>query len=83
MSKPIIIIGAKGLAKSALEIFNSNEIISYGFLDDDQPIHNTEIGGLLVLGSTEDEKYLKSIGGKCEALSLMKILVKENYWLKC
>jgi len=67
MGKPIIIIGAKGLGKSALEIFNSNEIISYGFLDDDESIHNTEIGGLLVLGSTEDEKYLKLIGDKCEA----------------
>ena len=67
MGKPIIIIGAKGLGKSALEIFNSNQIISYGFLDDDESIHNTEIGGLLVLGSTEDEKYLKLIGDKCEA----------------
>ena len=67
MGKPIIIIGAKGLGKSALEIFNSNGIISYGFLDDDQSVHNTEIGGLLVLGSTEDEKYLKLIGDKCEA----------------
>jgi sugar O-acyltransferase (sialic acid O-acetyltransferase NeuD family) len=67
MGKPIIIIGAKKLGKSALEIFNSNEIISYGFLDDDESVQNMEIGGLLVLGKTEDDEYLKLIGDKCGA----------------
>ena len=67
MGKPIIIIGAKKLGKSALEIFNSNEVISYGFLDDDESLHHKEIGGILVLGSIYDEEYLKLIGDKCGA----------------
>jgi len=81
MGKPIIILGAKVLGKSALEILNNNEIIFMDFL----MMTNlyTRNWRIISSGEYEDEKYLKSIGGKCEALSLLKILVKENYWLKC
>ena len=67
MENPVIILGAGGLGKVALEIFNSNEVVVYGFLDDDPKLHGTEINGINVLGSTEDDGFLKLIGKKCEA----------------
>jgi sugar O-acyltransferase (sialic acid O-acetyltransferase NeuD family) len=67
MEKPVIILGAKGIAHPALEIFNSNRVIVYGFLDEDQKLHGTEINTVTVLGRTEDEGFLKLIGQKCEA----------------
>jgi sugar O-acyltransferase (sialic acid O-acetyltransferase NeuD family) len=67
LENPVIIFGAKGLGKVALDIFQSNEIIVYCFLDDDTKLHNTEINGVSVLGSTENETFLKMIGEKCEA----------------
>ncbi len=67
MEKPVIILGAKGIAHPALEIFNSNRVIVYGFLDEDEKLHGTEINTVTVLGRTEDEGFLKLIGHKCEA----------------
>jgi sugar O-acyltransferase (sialic acid O-acetyltransferase NeuD family) len=67
MDKPVIILGAKGIAHPALEIFNSNKIIVYGFLDEDEKLHGQEINLVPVLGNPEDEGYLKLIGKKCEA----------------
>lgn len=82
MEKPVIIFGAKGIAKDALEIFQSNEIVVYGFLDDDKMLHDSAIGEIPVLGDTEDHGYLKLIGQKCESFiatddnKLRKELVK-------
>ncbi len=67
MDKPVLIFGAKGIAKDALEIFHSNSIVVYGFLDDDTTLHGTEISEVPILGDTEDHGYLKLIGQKCEA----------------
>ena len=67
MEKPVIIFGSTGLAKAALEIFNSNNIVVYGFLDDDEKTHNTEINAVTVLGATDDHGFTKLIGQKCEA----------------
>ena len=82
MEKPVIIFGAKGIAIAALEIFQSNSITVYGFLDDDKSTHDTEINTIPVLGGTENHGYLKLIGQKCEAFvatdenKLRKELVK-------
>lgn len=67
MDKPVIILGAKGIAHPALEIFNSNQVIVYGFLDEDEKLHGTEINVVPVLGNPEDDGFLKLIGKKCEA----------------
>lgn len=67
MEKPVIIFGSKGIAKAALEIFNSNDIVVYGFLDDDTATHGKEINTVTVLGSTDDHGYTKVIGQQCEA----------------
>jgi sugar O-acyltransferase (sialic acid O-acetyltransferase NeuD family) len=67
MDKPVIILGAKGIAHPALEIFNSNQVIVFGFLDEDASLYQTEINNVPVLGHTEDEGFLKLIGKKTEA----------------
>jgi len=64
---PVIIFGAKGMGRVALDIFQSNNIIVYCFLDDDESLHGTEISDVAVLGSTTDEGFLKYLGKKCSA----------------
>lgn len=67
MDNPVIIFGAGGLGRAALEIFQSNDIVVYGFLDDKKELHNSEIDTVTVLGNTDDDGFLKLIGKKCEA----------------
>ena len=67
MDKPVIIFGANGIGKAALEIFKSNEIIVYGFLDDNVSLHGKSIMDINILGKTNDDGFLKFIGHKCEA----------------
>ncbi len=67
MVNPVIIFGANYLGRIAKEIFESNDIVIYGFLDDDKKLHAKEIDDAVILGSTDDEGFLKLIGKKCEA----------------
>lgn len=67
MENPVIIFGTGGLGRAALEIFESNGNVVYGFLDDDKKLHDTEIDNIPVLGKTTDQGFLKLIGKKCEA----------------
>jgi len=93
MDLPVLILGAKNLGVVALEIFNSNQIDVYGFLDDDKNLHGKEINTITVLGDTEDSSFLKLIGKKCEAFvatddnklrkKLVEILVEERKTMPC
>lgn len=67
MENPVIIFGAGSLGKAALEIFKSNGVEVYCFLDDRKELHGTTINEVSILGSTDDDNYLKIIGKKCEA----------------
>jgi sugar O-acyltransferase (sialic acid O-acetyltransferase NeuD family) len=67
MDKPVIIFGANGIGKAALEIFISNEITVFGFLDDDPSLHGKSILDINILGKTNDDGFLKFIGHKCES----------------
>lgn len=67
MENPVIIFGANALAQAAKEIFESNDIIVYGYLDDNKELHGTVLGELTVMGRTDDDGHLKLIGKKCEA----------------
>lgn len=64
-SKSVIIIGATGLGKVAYDIFNSNSVVVYCFLDDDKKLHDTEIGDVSVMGSSDNMDLLKLIGDTC------------------
>lgn len=67
MENPVIIFGASFLGRAAKEIFEKNSNVVYGFLDDTKNLHATEIDNVQVLGSTDDDGFLKLIGKKCEA----------------
>lgn len=67
MDKPVIIFGAKGIGQAALEIFKSNDVVVYGFLEDTGEMHGTEIDAIPVLGNTDDHGFIKLIGQKTEA----------------
>ncbi|GJM60003.1 MULTISPECIES: NeuD/PglB/VioB family sugar acetyltransferase [Persicobacter] len=67
MENPVIIFGANSIGKAALEIFKSNEIEVYGFLDENEALHHTEIDVVPVLGFPDDGGFTKLIGKKCEA----------------
>lgn len=82
MDKTVIIFGAGGLGKLALEILQSNDHMVYGFLDDHKELVGTEINEVPVLGAMDDQGFLKLIGKKCQAFiavddeKLQKGLVK-------
>ncbi|HLZ15600.1 MAG TPA: NeuD/PglB/VioB family sugar acetyltransferase [Cyclobacteriaceae bacterium] len=67
MKNPVIIFGANYLGRAAKEIFESNKVVVFGFLDDDKKIHQKEIDEAVVLGATDNDGFLKLIGKKCEA----------------
>lgn len=67
MENPVIIFGAGSLGLQALDIFESNGVVVYGFLDDNKKLHGSDIGTVTVLGSTDDTGLTGMIGQKCEA----------------
>lgn len=67
MTTPVLIFGAGVLGQAALEIFQQNNIVVYGFLDDDTSLHNTTVGDVPVLGSTDNADYLALLGKECTA----------------
>ncbi|PWJ43990.1 NeuD/PglB/VioB family sugar acetyltransferase [Sediminitomix flava] len=67
MENPVIIFGATGLGKVALDIFNSQDVLIFGMLDDDKETHGLTVGEVSILGKTNDDGFLKYIGKKAEA----------------
>ncbi|AHM59816.1 sugar O-acyltransferase [Flammeovirgaceae bacterium 311] len=88
MENPVIIFGTGGLGRAALEIFEKNGVAVYGFLSDEKDQQGKEIDTVTVLGSTDDDSFLRLIGKKCEAFvatddnrlrkSLVKMLKEER-----
>ena len=74
MENPVIIFGANHIGRTAKEIFESNEVVVYGFLDDDKKLHGKDMDDVVILGSTDEDGYLKLIGKKCEAF----VAIDEN-----
>ena len=66
MQNPVIILGAQQLGTAALDIFNSNNVVVYCFLDDKKDLQQQEINNVSVMSSTEDGEFLKLIGKKCD-----------------
>jgi sugar O-acyltransferase (sialic acid O-acetyltransferase NeuD family) len=67
MENPVLIFGANYIGRAAKEIFETNGNVVYGFLDDDKKLHGKELDESVILGSTDDDGFLKLIGKKCEA----------------
>lgn len=79
-------MGAQKLGTTALDIFNSNNVMVYCFLDD--KLQQEEVNNVAVMGNTEDNELLKLVGKKCDVFvavedsaarkGLVKLL-KEEY----
>lgn len=67
MENPVLIFGAGSLGLTALDLFQRNNVVVYGLLDDNKDLHGKAFGDVSVLGETDDDGYLKLIGQKCEA----------------
>lgn len=67
MINPVIIFGTGPMGHHAMEIFESNGVAIYGFLEDDKAKHGTELNSISVLGRPDDDGFLKLIGKKCDA----------------
>lgn len=67
MENPVLIFGAGSLGITALDLFQRNNVVVYGLLDDNKDLHGKEFGSVSVLGETDDDGFLKLIGQKCEA----------------
>jgi sugar O-acyltransferase (sialic acid O-acetyltransferase NeuD family) len=68
MENPVIIFGANYLGRQVKDILENNGNVIYCFLDDNKKLHNTIIDEITVMGSTDDDGYLKLIGKKCDAV---------------
>ncbi|GAB2479203.1 hypothetical protein GCM10011375_17590 [Hymenobacter qilianensis] len=66
MENPVIILGAQSLGATALDAFQSNDVVVYCLLDDDAKLQNTELNNVPVMGNTDDRELLKLLGKKCE-----------------
>jgi sugar O-acyltransferase (sialic acid O-acetyltransferase NeuD family) len=76
--RPIIIVGAKTIGKMAYDIFTENEVVVYGFIDDDVE-EGTEIDLVTVLGKLDDDAYFDLIGKDCEVfIASDETTFKEN-----
>jgi len=88
MEKPVVIFGANAIGRAAYEIFSSNNILIYCYLDDRDELKDLEIGEVRVMGKTDDDSFLKLIGEECEAFvatddnelrkSIVEVLVKRR-----
>jgi len=78
MDNPVLIFGANYLGRAAKEIFETNANVVYGFLDDDKKLHGKDLDESVILGSTDDDGFLKLIGKKCEAF----VAVDDNRFRK-
>lgn len=67
MENPVLVFGAGSLGLTVLDLFQRNNVVVYGLLDDDKELHGKEFGDVSVLGETDDDGFLKLIGHKCEA----------------
>lgn len=66
MENPVLILGAKTNGQLAHDAFASNEVIVYCFLDDDEALRGQEVNTISVMGTTDDDQFLKLLGKKCE-----------------
>ena len=66
MQNPVIIVGAQQLGKIALDVFMSNNVVVYCFLEDKKDLQHQEINNISVMSSTDDPEFLKLLGKKCE-----------------
>lgn len=67
MDKPVIIFGSGAIGRTALEIFKSNGVLVFGFLEEKYTGKEEDIDEIPVLGDYSSEEVLKEVGKSAEA----------------
>ena len=75
----MLILGAGPLGQAALEIFQQNDMVVYGFLDDDTSLHSTTCQHVPILGSTDDATYLALLGKECGAYVALDTMAQRKH----
>ncbi|MCT4697315.1 MAG: DapH/DapD/GlmU-related protein [Candidatus Cardinium sp.] len=78
MHKGVIILGACHLTKGSLDIFQRNNLIVYGILDDETKWHNTTIHNIPVLGATDDPTFLELLNQECASFIAYRHIQKRK-----
>ncbi len=66
MANPVIIIGANAVGRVAASVLSAQGLVVYGFLDDNEKLQGSDLDNVAVLGKTDESKFLKLIGKKCD-----------------
>ena len=82
MHKGVIILGVCQLTKGALDIFQKNNLIVYGILDDEAKWHHTLIHNIPVLGATDDPTFLELLNEECASFIAYRHIQKRKNALK-
>lgn len=77
-SLPVIIIGINSFALEVVNVLEKNEVVVYGFLDDDTKKKDTFIGEIPVLGTTEDPNYWDLIGKNCNVFVALENTIERR-----
>jgi sugar O-acyltransferase (sialic acid O-acetyltransferase NeuD family) len=76
--KPVLILGAGTVGKIAYDIFTTNDVVVYGFLDDDQE-EGAQIDDVTVLGKIDDDTFFNLLGKDCDVfIASDETSTKEN-----
>ena len=67
MANPVLIFGATDRGKVAASILAQNDVMVYGFLDDDAKLQGKAFGDASVLGGTNDAQFLDLLSQDCTA----------------
>ncbi|MGI2298293.1 acetyltransferase [Candidatus Cardinium hertigii] len=65
MHKGVIVFGVCDLTKGSLDIFQKNNVIVYGILEDETKWHHRAIQNIPVLGGTNDPAFLGLLNEAC------------------
>ncbi|TSJ81346.1 MAG: acetyltransferase [Candidatus Cardinium sp.] len=78
MHKGVIIFGLCHLTKGALDIFQKNNVIVYGILEDETKRHGTEIHNIPILGATDDSNFIDLLGEQCASFIAYRPMQKRK-----
>ncbi|WP_342265702.1 DapH/DapD/GlmU-related protein [Cardinium endosymbiont of Philonthus spinipes] len=78
MQKGIIIFGVCHLTKGALDIFQKNNLMVYGILEDETKWHHTTIHNIPVLGATDDPTFLELLSEECASFMAYRHIQKRK-----
>lgn len=82
MHNSVIIFGLCDLTKGCLDIFQKNNLIVYGILEDEMKWHNSLIDHIPVLGATDDPNFLELLDQTCASFIAYRHMQKRKSCLK-